>query len=85
MIETYHVYTSKRHVLCEINSVLLDKGDFKYLDILIFKKKGDYVAEKPESYDELQELLKDCDSVYSFNRVETKLHGAVGYDIIISE
>ena len=85
-MKTSHVYTSKRHVICEINSKLLEKNsDFKYLDILVFKHKDDHEAEKPNSMNELIELLKDCDSVYSFNRVETILHGAIAYDIIISE
>ena len=78
-----HIYTSKRYVLCEINSKLLEMGDWKYFDILVFQHKDDHVADRPESYDELVELLKDCDRVYSFHRVETKLHGAIAYDISI--
>lgn len=83
-MESYHIYTAKRYVLREIGSKLQDLGDFKYFDILVFKNKGDKVAERPESYEELEELLKDTDRVYSFDRVETLIHGAIGYDIIIN-
>ena len=85
MKETFHVYTSKRYVLLEISSKLKYdyNNDFKYLDILVFKHKGDHEAFKPNSYEELEDLLKEVDKVYSFNRVETMLHGAIGYDIII--
>ena len=80
-----HVYTSKRYVLTTINSKLEEVGDWKYFDILVFKNKTSHEAEQPSSYDELVELLKDCDKVYSFNRVETIQHGAIAYDIIINE
>ena len=83
----HHIYINKRHVLLEISEKLkYDYGnDFKYFDILVFKHKGDHEAFKPNSYEELEDLLKGVDSVYSFDRVETKLHGAIGYDIIIEE
>lgn len=83
----YHVYTSKRHVLLEISEKLKYdyNGDFKYFDILVFKHKGDNKAMKPNSFEELEEVLENVDKVYSFNRVETKLHGAIGYDIVIDE
>ncbi len=83
----YHVYTSKRHVLLEISEKLKYdyNGDFKYFDILVFKHKGDNKVMKPTSYEELEKVLENVDKVYSFNRVETKLHGAIGYDIVIDE
>lgn len=84
-METYHIYTSKRKVLWEINSKLLELGDFKHLDILVFEHKDSKEATKPNSYEELVEILKNVDKVYSFNRVETILHGAIAYDIIIEE
>lgn len=85
-METYHhIYTAKRKVLVDINTKLLELGDWKFFDILIFKHKGDHEAIQPRSYEELVEILKDVDSVYSFNRVETKLHGVIAYDIIIKE
>ena len=82
---TTHVYTSKRYVLCTINSKLLEMGDWKYFYILVFQHKNSHEAEQPNSYEELVELLKDCDKVYSFDRVETMKHGAIAYDIIINE
>lgn len=90
-METHHIYTSKRKVLLEISNKMKEMGDFKYLDILVIKSKhptnnifgNDGYADKPNSYEELVELLKDVDKVYSFNKVETKLHEAIGYDIII--
>ena len=87
----HHVYTAKRKVLWEINSKLQEMGDFKYLDIQVIKAPillenvKDIKTYWPKSYEELIELLKDVDKVYSFNRVETNLHGAIGYDIIIEE
>ena len=89
-METYHIYTNKRRVLLEISEKLKYdyNGDFKYFDILVFKHnnpKHNRVGFKPESYEELVELLKDVDKVYSFDRVETSLHGAIGYDIVIEE
>ena len=86
-MKMYHIYTAKRHVLLEISEKLKYdyKGDFKYFDILVFKHKDDHEAMKPNTYEELEHLLKDVDKVYAFNRVETKLHGAIGYDIIIEE
>ena len=85
MKKEYHIYTATRYVLRTISSKLQELGDFKHFDILVFKNKNDGIADKPNTYEELVELLKDYDSVYSFNRVETKLHGAIGYDIIIKE
>ena len=84
-IEWHHIYTSKRYVLLEISEKLKYdyNNDFKYFDILVFKNPRCGVANKPNSYQELEELLKDYDKVYDFNRVETKLHGAIGYDIIL--
>lgn len=79
----HHIYTATRKVLVDINTQLLELGDWKYFDILIFKHKGDHEAIQPRSYEELAKILKDIDSVYSFNRVETNKHGAVAYDIII--
>lgn len=86
-METYHIYTNKRYVLLEISEKLKYdyNGDFKFFDILVFKHKGDHEAMKPNSYDELEQILKNVDKVYSFDRVETNLHGAIGYDIIIEE
>lgn len=85
MKTTHHIYTAKRYVLWTISSKLRELGDFKYFDILVFKNSKLGVADKPNSYEELQELLNDYDSVYAFNRVETNLHGAIGYDIILNE
>ncbi len=87
MKTTHHIYTAKRKVLWEIGSKLQELGDFKYLDILVIKKKhgDDYIGKKPNSYKELIELLKDYGSVYDFYEVETILHGAIGYDIILEE
>lgn len=85
MKTTHHIYTNKRYVLLTISDQLKELGDFKYFDILVFKNSKSGIADKPESFEELEELLKDCDSVYNFNKVETKLHGAIGYDIIINE
>lgn len=85
MKTTHHIYTNKRYVLNTIKSQLQDLGDFKYFDILVFKNTKSGVADKPNSYEELIELLKDCDAVYSFNRVETNLHGAIAYDIILND
>lgn len=88
---THHVYTAKRKVLWEINSKMKEMGDFKYLDIQVLKaprhldKVEDIKSYWPKSYEELIELLKDVEAVYSFNQVETNLHGAIGYDIIIEE
>jgi hypothetical protein len=83
----YHIYTSKRKVLLDISEKLRYdcNNDFKYFDILVFKHKGDHTATKPNSFEELESLLKDTDKVYSFNRVETNLHGAIGYDIVLDE
>ncbi len=81
----HHIYTAKRYVLWTISDEMQRLGDFKFLDILVFKSSKSGVADKPESFEELEELLKDCDKVYNFNKVETKLHGAVGYDIVINE
>ena len=83
--EIYHIYTSKRIVLLEINSKLLELGDWKYFDILVFKHQNSKSAIKPGSYKQLQDLLKKYDKVYSFNKVETMLHGAIAYDIILEE
>lgn len=85
MKTTHHIYTNKRYVLNTIKSQLQDLGDFKYFDILVFEHKNSKVADRPSSYEELVELLKDCDAVYSFNRVETMLHGAIAYDIVLNE
>ena len=82
---THHIYTAKRYVLWTINSKLQELGDWKYFDILVLQHKNSHEAEQPNSYDELVELLKDVDSVYSFNQVETIQHGAIAYDIIINE
>ena len=86
-ITEHHIYTNKRYVLLEISSKLKYDydNDFKYFDILVFKHKGDKQAEKPTSYKGLEQLLDGVDKVYSFDRVETMLHGAIGYDIIIEE
>ena len=81
----HHVYTAKRYILCKINSRLQELGDWKYFDILVFKNKQSHEAEKPNSYDELVELLKNYDSVYNFYEVESLMHGAVAYDIILEE
>lgn len=61
------------------------KDDWDKLDLLVFKHSNSNEAIKPDSYEELEKLLNDVDSVYSFNRVETMLHGAIGYDVIIEE
>lgn len=83
----HHIYTAKRYVLLEISEKLKYdyNGDFKYFDILVLKDTKSGKAIKPNTYEELEQLLKDVDAVYSFNRVETNLHGAIGYDIILSE
>lgn len=93
MEKTYHIYTSKRYVLLTIKQKLEELGDFKYLDILVIKsqKPSNNIFEmdgrlyKPKTYDELVELLKNIDKVYSFDRVETNIQGATGYDIIVEE
>ncbi len=85
MKTTHHVYTAKRYVLLTISNQLQELGDFKYFDILVFDHKGSGIANRPNSYEELEELLKGYDKVYDFSRVETMLHGAIGYDIIINE
>ena len=84
-IEWHHIYTSKRYVLLEISEKLKYdcNNNFSRLDILVFKNPKNGFAEKPSTYQELEELLKDYDKVYDFNRVETQLHGAIGYDIIL--
>lgn len=83
----HHIYTSKRYVLLEISERLKYdyNGDFKYFDILVFKDTKSGKAMKPTSYEELEQALKNVDKVYSFNRVETNLHGVIGYDIVINE
>lgn len=80
-----HVYTSKNYVLITINSKLQELGDWKYFDILVFKNKGSNEATKVESYDELTDLLKGYDRVYSFYKVDSNVHGAEVYDIILEE
>lgn len=93
MKTTHHIYTNKRYVLNTIKSQLQDLGDFKYFDIFVIKSSNpsnnifemNGVINKPNSYEELVELLKDCDAVYSFDRVETNLHGAIAYDIVLNE
>lgn len=82
-MEVQHIYTAKRYVLLTISNDLREQGDFKYLDILVFENSKPGIPKRPASYEELETLLKDCDKVYAFNRVETKL--PVGYDIIINE
>ena len=85
MKETIYIYTDKRYVLRTIKEQLDELGDFKYFDILVFEHAASKHAEKPETYEELVELLKDCDMVLKFDRVETNLHGAIAYDITIKE
>jgi len=80
-----HIYTSKRKVLLDIGSKLEELGDWKHFDILVFNHKTSKSAKKPESYDELQNILSSYDKVYGFYEVETLLHGAVAYDIILEE
>lgn len=75
-----HVYTAKRKVLLTINQY-----DWNVLDILVFNHIDSFEAEQPKSYEELVELLKDYDKVYSFNKVETIKHGAVAFDIILNK
>ena len=79
------VRINKNYVLRKISEKLNELGDWKYFDVLVFAHQQSLTAEKPESYEELVELLKDYDSVYQFNEVETNLHGAVAYDIILNE
>ena len=80
-----HVYINKNKVLLDINTKQNELGGWKYLDILIFENKKSTTAYAPESFVDLIEKLKDVDKVYSFHEVETNLHGAVAYDIIINE
>lgn len=93
MKTTHHIYTAKRKVLWEIGSKLQELGDFKYLDILVLKTSNptrnvfewEGQSYKPNSYEELEDLLKDVDKVWSFDRVEADVQGAIGYDIIVEE
>lgn len=78
-----HVYTNKNYVLRTINSKLSEKGDFKYLDILVFDNKDSKQAESIESLEQLEEVLKDYDKVYSFYEAESLKHGVTCYDIIL--
>lgn len=80
MKETYHIYTSTRYILRK-----LVNEDWNKLDILIFEHTDSHQAIQPKSYDELFNVLKNVDEVYSFDRVETIKHGAIAYDIIIDK
>lgn len=79
----YHVCTNKNYVLRSISMRLQAKGDWKYLDVLVFKNREAKEADRPESYEELEELLKDYDKVYEFYEAESLQHGLICYDIIL--
>lgn len=80
----HHVYTNTNYVLRTISKRYKELGDWKYLSILIFKDKNSLtIADAPESFEELEGLLKGYDKVYSFHEVETARHGEVGFDIIL--
>ena len=83
MTKYYHISTNKNYVLRSISMRLNAKGDWKYLDILVFKNRQSKIADRPESYEELEKLLKDYDKVYEFYEAESNMNGLICYDIIL--
>lgn len=84
MTKYMHVMTNKNYVLRSIRMRMQDK-DWSCIDVLIFKHKNSKEADKPTSYEELEELLKDYDRVYSFYEAQSLMHGVTCYDIILEE
>lgn len=84
MTKYMHVFTNKNYVLRSIKMRLNSKNnDWKYFSVLVFKNKKSHEAESPESFEELERILKDYDKVYSFYEVQTLRNGEIGYDIIL--
>lgn len=79
-----HVYTNKEHILLTIGTKYKSFGDWNMFDVLVFEHKDDTVANRPESYEELVDLLSDSKRVYSFYRVDSS-DGRLAYDIIKEE
>lgn len=79
------VMINKNLVLRTISSKLKEKGDFKYLDILVFKNKDSKEAESIDNLEQLEEILKDYQKVYSFYEAESAMNGLTCYDIILNE
>lgn len=76
----HHVYTNTRKVLTTINSAYENDE----IDVLVFQHKGDHEAEAPKTKQELAELLKGYDKVYSFYECESNAHWRV-FDIILEK
>lgn len=79
-----HVCTNKNYVLRVINMRLARcDGDWSHIDVLVFKNKKSKCADRPNSFEELEKLLKNYDKVYDFYECESAMHGVVCYDIIL--
>ncbi|MBO7732051.1 MAG: hypothetical protein J6S67_05850 [Methanobrevibacter sp.] len=77
----HHIWTNKNYVLRTLKPIW-DK-----LDLIVFESHSSEVYRpiKPETFEDLTKLLEGVDKVYAFNEVETNLHGAIAYDLIIKE
>ena len=80
-----HIYTNKNYVLRTIGNEYQQLKDWKYFNIMVFENKHSHQAIFIDSYEQLVELLKDYDKVYSFYKVESLRNGEIAYDIILKE
>lgn len=82
MKTSHHVYINKNYVLRTIREAYVIANG---IDVLVFPSKAKpneaYFA---NTYQQLEDLLKDYDRVYSFHEVEV-LGNHRGFDIVIDE